>query len=68
MLVRAVNYLHKNHFPYFESRQKVDWTHEEEELLREIFRESDDVPKFYLLALFFLVVLVAKLECISTKC
>lgn len=37
MLVRAVNYLDKNHFPYFESRQKVDWTHEEEELLREIF-------------------------------
>lgn len=53
MLVRPVNYLYKNHFPYFESRRKVDWTIEEEELLREIFRESDELPRFYLLALLF---------------
>lgn len=44
MLVRPVDYLYKNHFPYFESRRKVDWSLEEDELLREIFRESDEMP------------------------
>lgn len=53
MIHRPIDFLNKNPFPFFESRKNLKWTKEEDDLLRDICREGNKMPSFFVLPLVF---------------